>query len=233
MEAGLETFEGGRFQDFCLDFLPAYDGRFEGLVRLGHTAGGKTRAGTPDLLKTAGERQIAVQCGTDQNYWPSEATIATSKPYQDAIDCIRALQNLDEIVLVTNRETPLGSPNLRAQISAAVRHETTAAVTLLGREDLGQFLALNVTDPRVARIITEYFPNVARALEAQRDATQHRILLKIARTQQMELGAALHVVEDAFRAKTGIAEATAYALEQARALNACRMYELPPFGGCQ
>src|SRR5712691_7040708 len=53
METSLETFEGGLFQDFCLDLLPIYHPRFKSLARLGHTASGKTRAGTPDLLVTA------------------------------------------------------------------------------------------------------------------------------------------------------------------------------------
>src|SRR5439155_26344947 len=91
MENAIAGFEGGRFQDFCLDFLPVYDARFEGLVRVGHTAAGKTRSGTPDLLKTFGDRQIAVQCGTDQDYWPPEAGITTSKPFRDAMECIRKL----------------------------------------------------------------------------------------------------------------------------------------------
>lgn len=231
IETALEAFEGGRFQDFCLDFLPIYDARFEGLARVGHTAEGKTRAGTPDLLKTVGDRQIAVQCGTDREYWPPERSIEASKPYQDATACVRKLRNLVEIVLITNRETPARTPNVRAAISAALARETTATVTLLGREALGQYVAANVNEPRVANLIADYFPIVARTLEGQREATRNRILREIARSQVIELGAALRVLDDAMRATTGVEEATAYALEQVQALGACRLRELPPFGG--
>jgi hypothetical protein len=47
----LKAFEQGAFQEFCLSFLPLYDKRYEGLERHGATAAGKTRKGTPDLLK--------------------------------------------------------------------------------------------------------------------------------------------------------------------------------------
>ena len=165
VENALGTFEGGRFQEFCLDFLPIYHARFEGLARLGHTAAGKTRAGTPDLLVTAGERQIAVQCGTERDYWPSEKSVAASKPYRDAMDCVKTLTHLAEIVLVTNRETPPNAPNVRAAISAAVNQQTTATVTLLGLEDLGQYLVGNIDEPRIVTLIAHYFPIVGRVLE--------------------------------------------------------------------
>jgi hypothetical protein len=66
----LKTFEQGMFQDFCLDFLPLYDFYYDGLQRHGATADGKTRKGTPDLIKTLpSAEQIAVQCSVDANYW--------------------------------------------------------------------------------------------------------------------------------------------------------------------
>ena len=51
IQASLEIMEPGRFQDFCLHFLPCFADRFAGLERHGHTAGGKTRPGIPDLIK--------------------------------------------------------------------------------------------------------------------------------------------------------------------------------------
>ena len=51
-------------------FLSAHDRSYRGLERFGHTPGGKTRKGTPDLLKTLDDgRQLAVQCSTEKSYW--------------------------------------------------------------------------------------------------------------------------------------------------------------------
>ena len=33
-------------------------------------------------------------CGTDEDYWPPERSIETSKLYGDAMDCIRKLRNV-------------------------------------------------------------------------------------------------------------------------------------------
>ena len=132
IEQGLETMEAGRFQDFCLEFLPLYDPRFEGLSRVGHTAGGKTRPGTPDLLKTDASGQIGVQCGTIEDYWPPEDAIDGSKPYEDGVKYIRVLTRPVEIVLVTNRETPARTPNIKLLISTALQQITDAQVSLFG-----------------------------------------------------------------------------------------------------
>lgn len=87
IESTLQTLEAGAFQDFSLEFLPLLDPRFEGLARVGHTAAGKTRAGTPDLLKTdpATGTQIAVQCGTDADYWSPKEPATRLKPVKDAL----------------------------------------------------------------------------------------------------------------------------------------------------
>ena len=68
IEAALESMEQGRFQDFCLAFLPLYDERYAGLARFGHTVEGKTRIGTPDLIITDSDGfQTAVECSTEQD----------------------------------------------------------------------------------------------------------------------------------------------------------------------
>ncbi len=161
IEESLGAMEGGRFQDFCLEFLPAYDARFAGLSRSGHTAAGKTRAGTPDLLKTLSDGQVAVQCGTGEDYWPPEDAIEGSKPYEDALSCLRALQKPVEIVLVTNREAPTHHPNVKYAIAIALRGYTDATITLLGLEDLSQSLVTRLDDRRVRNLVEKFCPIAA------------------------------------------------------------------------
>ena len=52
ISATLKLMEQGAFQSFCLDFLPLIGSSYKGLERHGGTADGKTRKGTPDLIKT-------------------------------------------------------------------------------------------------------------------------------------------------------------------------------------
>ena len=116
VEETLETMEAGNFQDFCLEFLPTTNDRYTGLSRFGHTASGKTRPGTPDLLLTCADgSQIAVQCGTEENYWVCSQKVENWKPFVDAQKCLNTLTNLVEIVLIANREVPINKPNTNSE----------------------------------------------------------------------------------------------------------------------
>ena len=145
----IREMEQGRFQDFCLMFLSAQDRSYSGLERFGHTPGGKTRKGTPDLLKTLDDgRQLAVQCSTEKSYWnkPSnEANYSTSwKPCMDLDDCLEKLQDPVEIVLCCNQEIPTNHPNAKADILNYASHKTKAKITILALEDFDQNLAINI-----------------------------------------------------------------------------------------
>ncbi len=84
----IKGLEQGAFQDFCLEFLPLFDTRFNGLERHGGTAEGKTRAGTPDLIKTFPDgSHICIQCSADQKYWSKPSVIEKWKPIEDIIKC--------------------------------------------------------------------------------------------------------------------------------------------------
>lgn len=167
IETTLQGMEAGVFQDFCLDFLPLSSPRFAGLARFGHTASGKTRAGTPDLLKTdeAG-RQTAVQCGTEVDYWGPTKTLEAAKPYTDALKCISSLAGLAEIVLIANREIPTKTPNAKLDLISAVRGKTDAALTLISLEEIGRTLVDALDDDRTRRLLRRYFPEVAVMVEA-------------------------------------------------------------------
>ena len=81
---GLKALEQGMFQELCLSFLPLYNQKYQGLRRHGGTADGKTRKGTPDLIKTNSDStQIAVQCSVDKDYWKKTGNLADTKPCKD------------------------------------------------------------------------------------------------------------------------------------------------------
>jgi hypothetical protein len=183
IEQSLETMEGGRFQDFCLEFLPVYNTRFAGLSRVGHTAGGKTRAGTPDLLKADSSGQTGVQCGTDEDYWPTEDSIEGSKPFEDGMKCIRVLELPGEIVLVTNRETPARTPNIKLLLATALQSSTEARITILGREDLSQFMITHLEDQSVRRLVSKFCPVATMALEAGEHAEHLQVLGAVAESR--------------------------------------------------
>lgn len=62
----IKSMEQGEFQCFCLDLLPIHDSKYKGLKRFGHTAEGKTRKGTPDMLLTLEEAsEIKLTGGRD------------------------------------------------------------------------------------------------------------------------------------------------------------------------
>src|SRR5215472_4922473 len=231
IEQGLEAMEGGRVQDFCLEFLPLRDVRFEGLSRVGHTAGGKTRAGTPDLLKTDASGQTAVQCGTDEDYWPSEDSVEGSKPYEDGLKCIRALDRPVEIVLVTNRETPARTPNVKLRIATALRDHGDIKISLLGLEDLSQTLITKLQSQPVKRLVSKYFPLAASSLEASEHEDRLRVLSAIAEARSVDLRTVLPIVNQALASTVGMGAATDYVLERLDELNRYRLPRLPTFAG--
>ena len=132
LSKSLEALEQGAFQEFCLSFLPLYDKKYKGLERHGATAGGKTRKGTPDLLKI-GERgkQIAVQCSTEEDYWIPPSAYENWKPIKDIMKCIEALKSVEEIVLCSNREISPSRPNTKSEIVTWAKPLTGARITLL------------------------------------------------------------------------------------------------------
>lgn len=231
IEESLETMEGGRFQDFCLEFLPLYDSRFEGLSRVGHTAGGKTRPGTPDLLKTDASGQTGVQCGTGEDYWPPVDAVEGSKPYEDGRKCIGVLERPIEVVLVSNRETPARTPNIKLAIMKALQVSTGVQITLLGREDLSQFLITRLEEQPVRRLMAKFCPEMASALEDHEDADGLRVLRAVAETRSIDLRAVLPIVVEAMTSAPSIQAATGYVLERLDELNQCRLPALPTFAG--
>jgi hypothetical protein len=130
----LKSLEQGAFQEFCLIFLPIYDKKFKGLERHGGTAGGKTRKGTPDLIKTTVQgKQIAVQCSTEEDYWvaPSDPEKTENwKPIKDISRCLEDLKHLKEIVLCSNQEIPTSFANVKSEIRRWAKVKTNVKITI-------------------------------------------------------------------------------------------------------
>jgi hypothetical protein len=232
IEQSIDGMEAGRFQEFCLAFLPIYDARFEGVVRLGGTADGRTRAGTPDLLKTAPlGAQIAVQCGTEERYWPSEGGIETSKPFRDGMKCIETLEHLGEIVLITNRESPPRWPNVKANLIEALQQHSGARITILGLEDLGQWLVPHLDDHRVLRLVEEFCPAVLPARAEREDAERFRLLRAVAGASPMDVRTLLAVVDEAVTRALGAEASRQYVFQRIDELGRCRLPCVPPFEG--
>lgn len=128
----LKALEQGMFQEFCLSFLPIYNQKYQGLRRHGGTAEGKTRKGTPDLIKTNSDStQIAVQCSVDKYYWKKTTNLADTKPCKDIIDCKDEVNDLVEIVLCSNQEIPTNNPNVYNEVINFAQDKTKAEITII------------------------------------------------------------------------------------------------------
>lgn len=162
----LKTLGQGAFQEFCLSFLPIYNQRFEGLERHGGTAEGKTRRGTPDLLKTDSDgSQIAVQCSVEKKYWKKpkdETKIEFWKPCHDIVKCAENLKNLREIVLCATAEIPTNAPNVKNEVIAIGETKTNAEITIITISTLETELFNDRN--KYIKIIQQHLPNYYECL---------------------------------------------------------------------
>jgi hypothetical protein len=233
IEKTLSGMEQGEFQDFCLHFLPLYAQRFGGIVRVGHTAAGKTRKGTPDLLKTdATGAQLAVQCGTEKNYWKRTEKLDDWKPCDDGTKCIESLSNLAEIVIIANREIPTNHPNCKTVVIKYLSSKTSAAVTPLSVEDIGQFLAPLVHDLSVRSLFKDYFPEVFSLVQDEELAQKYRLADEVAAERSINAEMLLELVENAFGSHAHIGDVKSYVIERIDELSSSyRLTPVPAFSG--
>jgi len=199
VEESLEAMEAGEFQDSCLEFLPLWDDRFRGLSRLGHTAAGKTRAGTPDLLLTRPDSsQIGVQCGTEESYWKPTEDVTKWKPYLDANKCIRALKNLFEVVVIANRKISTNKPNTKAGLIGLLEDKTVAAVTPLAREDISQYISSTLHTPPTKRLIKKYFPDAFQVFASEEEAQRLGLGRSISSERPVDARTLIALIDQAF-----------------------------------
>jgi hypothetical protein len=164
LSKSLEALEQGAFQEFCLSFLPLYDTKYRGLERHGATAAGKTRKGTPDLLKTGEQgKQIAVQCSTEEDYWIPPSAYENWKPIKDIIKCIEALKSFEEIVLCSNREISPSRPNTKSEIVTWAASKTGAKITLLSISNFEEEVLQNTI--KYSSVIERHLPEFNAFIE--------------------------------------------------------------------
>lgn len=192
--------EQGAFQTFCLDFLPLYNAKYKGLERHGGTVDGKTRKGTPDLIKTLNSgNQIAVQCSVEKNYWkiPKDKNkLPQCKPCRDIDNCLKYLSNVSEIILCSSQEIPTDSADIKARISLYAKNKTKARITLLNLVDIEENLIDNIENPEYKKLYQSYFPGIDEQIINYRDLQRYKLAVELTSERPISIDAALNVTKD-------------------------------------
>lgn len=158
----IKAMEPGNFQDFCLRFLPIYNSNFEGIIRNGGTADGKTRPGIPDLIKTYPDGMVlAVECGTEKDYWQKPKTITDRKPIKDLESVVNTIQidKLKEVILCSSQEIPANAANAKTEIIEYIKNQNyNFEIESLSNADFEEAIASNTE--KYKPIIDEFFPDL-------------------------------------------------------------------------
>lgn len=221
ISSALKAMEQGAFQDFCLDFLPLFDPSYKGLERHGGTVEGKTRKGTPDLIKILSNgKQIAVQCSAETGYWrsPKEKNrFPTWKPCEDIDKCVQHLDNLEEIVLCSSQEVPTDKPNAKADILSYAKDKTNARITLLCCANIENSLINNVGTPDFEALFKNHFPKIHERIAFLKEAQGNKLALELLKERQerpVSLDNVLKIATDATRNFPDFKVAKDYALKK-------------------
>ena len=177
------SMEQGEFQCLCLGFLSTYDSKYKDLERFGHTSGGKTRKGTPDIIATSNDgRVIAVECSTEEGYWKKTVDIKKWKPCKDINSCVKKIgKTLNEIILCSNQEQPTNQPNLSSEIINYAKDisPVNISISIYDGARIEKIISDNVSNPSFKKIIKQYFHalfEVAYRIEEERLlSSQHQI----------------------------------------------------------
>jgi hypothetical protein len=158
LSTAIKALEQGAFQEFCLSFLPYFDSRFRGMERHGGTADGKTRAGTPDLIKTLADgSHICIQCSVEKDYWSRPANVDEWKPIKDVTKCVKEISNIKEIVLCSSQEIPTNLPNTKSDIIRHSKKITKAEITIFSISNFEEEISKN-KDNKYTGIIKAFCP---------------------------------------------------------------------------
>jgi hypothetical protein len=165
LSESIKVLEQGSFQEFCLSFLPIFDSKFVGLERHGGTANGRTRAGTPDLIKTNSDgSHICVQCSVDKDYWKKPEKLDEWKPIKDIIECVKKIDSITEIVLCASLEIPTNLPTVKSEIKNIAKIYTNALITTLSLSNFEETIRNNIYS--FSELIKSFCPTVYEHLSA-------------------------------------------------------------------
>jgi hypothetical protein len=234
IQVSLLGMEAGRFQDFCLRFLPCYDRRYVGLERFGHTVEGKTRPGTPDLIRTLESgKQIAVQCGTEERYWGPADKVDELKPVLDIQKCLAKLDDPVEVVVVSNREIPTSRPNTKSRIVGAFPDHQHVQISQIDLAEISEFLAKSLEDPQVKKVIADFCPEASDAIKAAEVLQKYRMAQELAQLHPTDASSLIRAIERAVSAHSEADKIREVVIEQLDALSSCRVASVPQFSGLQ
>jgi hypothetical protein len=233
IKAALDHIDDGQFQSFCLDFLPMHNNTYQQLKRHGGTSTGKTRKGTPDLIKTlATGEQIAVQCSVEENYWrkpKKEEKYNSWKPISDINDCISKVENLKEIVLCSNKETPTNLPNIKSEIIQKYKNNTK--ITILDRVDIEKTLLENTETPSFEIIAKTYFPEIYSLIRILREARENQLAIELREEKAAPFKDILRIARKAVEKIVDLDGQKQYALEEIKRLHSSfQIIPLPSAG---
>jgi len=197
----LNQIDDGPFQSFCLDFLPFYNNLYEGLQRHGGTVEGKTRKGTPDLIKTLDNGdEIAVQCSTLGGYWnkpTKEEDFDKWKPISDIKKCVSELTSLKEIVLCSNREIPTNLANVKSEIIQKCKSITNAKITILDRAEIERVLFGSIGMPFFKAIAKVHFPEISFLIEKFVEARANELAIDLRKEKAVPFDDILKIAHNA------------------------------------
>jgi len=181
--AELQAMEQGKFQEFCLFFLPAYNNKYNRLERHGGTIEGKTRKGTPDLLFTSNQgKQLGVQGSTEKEYWKYPVNTKKYedwKPCKDIDRCIEELDNLEEIVLCSTDNIPTNCSNAKAIIIDYAKKKTDAVIVLFTINEIIDILCNEINAIDYHKILEKFFPDTFKELKDSQDGKKAKLNLEL------------------------------------------------------
>lgn len=208
----LKTMEPGAFQEFCLEFLPLFDPSYKGLERHGGTVNGKTRKGTPDLIKTLSSgRQIAVQCSVATDYWKIPKDKSKWKPCADVDKCLQFLSNVQEIILCSNQEIPTNAPNAKAEV---LLYAKNLKISLLCCSDVENILIDNIENPNFKALLKNHFSKIYERIDLLKDAEMTKLAIEIFKERPVPLDDALKIAREVTSSIIDLKDAKVYALKK-------------------
>lgn len=226
----VKGMEQGAFQDFCLDYLPLLSTSYEGLERHGGTSNGKTRKGTPDLIKTfQSGKQLGVECSTEKSYWKPKKS--KWKPCSDIDKCLNNLSDPQEIILCSSQEVPTDAPNAKTLILSYAKNKTDAIITLIACTDIENILIHNIDNPSYDFLFKAHLPEIYQLLKTLKVAQANKLTVDLIKEKPVSFEDIHKIVSEAFSQFTDINRAKSYAINKIDELKSRFELKHPPERG--
>ena len=192
----------------------------------------KPGPGTPDLIRTLESgKQIAVQCGTEEHYWGPTENIDQLKPVEDARKCLEKLDQPIEIVVISNREIPTTEPNVKSRVIAATSEAADVRISPIDLAQISEFIDSSSEDPKVKKLLAEFFPEASENLKAAQDREKYRLAQDVANVRSTDASTLLLAIERAVSSHPEAEIRRDIIIAELDALLSYRVAAIPPFKG--